>query len=135
MHYLTFLEASSQMDLPRLKSSLLLETVRENPFLCLFQFLEATCFPWLEPPPLPSSQNQPPCTFRPPIVAPPSDHSWARFSTFFFIFSRAVSEAYGGSQARDLTGAGAAGLRHSHSNSGSEPRLPPTPQLTAMPDP
>ena len=29
----------------------------------------------------------------------------------------------------------AAGLHQSHSNSGSEPRLPPTPQLTAVPDP
>ena len=29
----------------------------------------------------------------------------------------------------------AAGLCHSHSNTGSEPRLQPTPQLTAMPDP
>ena len=29
----------------------------------------------------------------------------------------------------------AAGLHHSHSNAGSEPRLRPTPQLTATPDP
>ena len=43
--------------------------------------------------------------------------------------------AYGGSQARGLIGAVAAGLRQSHSNAGSEPRLRPTPQLTAMPDP
>ena len=54
---------------------------------------------------------------------------------FFFAFSRAVPMAYGGSQARGLIGAVAAGLHHNHSNAGSEPRLRPTPQLTAMPDP
>ena len=43
--------------------------------------------------------------------------------------------AYGGSQARDLIGAVSAGLHHSHSNARSEPRLQPTPQLMAMPDP
>ena len=43
--------------------------------------------------------------------------------------------AYGGSQARGLIRAVAAGLRHSHSNSGSEPHLRPTSQLTAIPDP
>ena len=39
--------------------------------------------------------------------------------------------AHGGSQARGLIGAVATGLRQSHSNAGSEPRLQPTPQLTA----
>ena len=34
-----------------------------------------------------------------------------------------------------LIGNVAAGLRQSHSNVGSEPRLQPTPQLTATPDP
>ena len=56
-------------------------------------------------------------------------------SVFFFFFSRAALTAYGGSQARGLIGAVAAGLHHSHSNSGSEPLLRPTPQLMAMPDP
>ena len=42
---------------------------------------------------------------------------------------------YGGSQARGLIGAAAAGLRQSHSNMGSELRLRPTPQLVAMLDP
>ena len=42
---------------------------------------------------------------------------------------------YGGSQARGQIGATAAGLYHSHSNSGSELHLPPTPQLTATLDP
>ena len=44
---------------------------------------------------------------------------------------RAALAAYGGSQARGLIRAVAAGLHHSHSNAGSKPNLPPTPQLTA----
>ena len=52
-----------------------------------------------------------------------------------FVFSRAALAAYGGSQARGLIGAVAAGLTQSHSNVGSEPRLRRTPQLTATPDP
>ena len=43
--------------------------------------------------------------------------------------------AYGSSQARDQIGATAAGLYLHYSNTGSEPRLGPTPQLLAMPDP
>ena len=42
-------------------------------------------------------------------------------------FFRAALTAYGGSQARGLIGVVAAGLRHSHSNAGSEPHLQPTP--------
>ena len=44
--------------------------------------------------------------------------------------------AYGGSQARGRIGAAAAaaGLHHSHSDTGSELHLPPTPQLTASLD-
>ena len=53
---------------------------------------------------------------------------------FVFVFSRAALAAYGGSQARGLIGAVASGLRQSHSNTGSEPRLPPTPQLMGTPD-
>ena len=53
----------------------------------------------------------------------------------FFAISWAAPAAYGGSQVRGLIGGVAASLRQSHSNSGSEPRLLPTPQLTAMPDP
>ena len=48
-----------------------------------------------------------------------------------FAFSRATPAAYGGSQARGWIGAVATSLRQSHSNAGSEPRLQPTPQLTA----
>ena len=54
---------------------------------------------------------------------------------FFFLSFRATLAAYGGSQVRGQIGAVAAGLRQSHSNAGSEPRLRPTPQLTAMLDP
>ena len=43
--------------------------------------------------------------------------------------------AYGSSQATGWIGAIAAGLHHSHSNTGSELSLQATPQLTAMPDP
>ena len=59
---------------------------------------------------------------------------------FLFLFSvfchfRATLAAHGGSQARGRIGAAASGLHHSHSNVGSEPRLQPTAQLTAMSDP
>ena len=47
-----------------------------------------------------------------------------------FVFSRATPVAYGGSQARGLMGAIAAGLCKSHRNARSE--LWPIPQLTAM---
>ena len=56
------------------------------------------------------------------------------FILFFCLFE-AAPMAYGGSQARGLIGAVAAGLRHSHSNTRSEPRLRPTLQLEATPDP
>ena len=54
---------------------------------------------------------------------------------YFLAVSRAAPVAYGGSQARDLIGAVATGLRQSQHNAGSKPRLQPTPQLTATPDP
>ena len=59
------------------------------------------------------------------------------FGVFFclFAFSRAVSKACGGSQARGLIRAVAAGQCQSHSKAGSEPHLRPTPQLTATLDP
>ena len=47
----------------------------------------------------------------------------------------ATPSASGGSQATGPVRAMAAGLCHSHTNAGSELRLWPTPQLTAMPDP
>ena len=59
-------------------------------------------------------------------------------SVFYFLFFclfRAALAAYGGSQVRGPIGAVAAGLRHSHSNTGSGPRLQSSPQLTATPDP
>ena len=56
---------------------------------------------------------------------------------FFSVFCLfwAASEAYGGSQARGLIGAVAAGLDHSHRHARSKPCLQPTPQLTATLDP
>jgi len=57
------------------------------------------------------------------------------FCLFFFAISWAVPASYGGSQARGQIGAVGTSLRQSHSNAGSEPRLQPTPQLTATPDP
>ena len=63
-------------------------------------------------------------------------------SLFCFVFNffdiclfRATPAAHGGSQARGLIRAIAAGLHHSHSNARSKPRLQPTPQLMATPDP
>ena len=40
---------------------------------------------------------------------------------FFFCLFRAPTAAHGGSQARGLIGAIAAGLHHNHSSAGSEP--------------
>ena len=45
------------------------------------------------------------------------------FRFLFFFRFRAASTAYGGSQARGLTGTVATGLYHSHSSAGSEPHL------------
>ena len=42
---------------------------------------------------------------------------------FFFCLFKTAPVAYGGSQARGLIRAVAAGLRQNHSNAGSEPRL------------
>jgi len=57
------------------------------------------------------------------------------FILFFWLFSTAPV-AYEGSQARGRIRATAAGLHHSHSNTGSEVRLQPTHSyITAMLDP
>ena len=61
-----------------------------------------------------------------------TDVSYAVQLSFFL---RAAPMTYGGSQARGLIGAAAAGLCQSHSNAGSEPSLQPIPQLMATPDP
>ena len=57
--------------------------------------------------------------------------------TFFFFFGlfRAVTVAYGGSQARGRIGTVATSLYHCHSNARSEPCLQTIPQLMAMLDP
>ena len=55
-------------------------------------------------------------------------------SCFYFCFLfRAAPAAYGSSQAKGRVRATSAG--HSHGNVGSEPRLRPTLQFMAMPDP
>ena len=54
---------------------------------------------------------------------------------FFFFSPRAAPVAHRSSQASGRIGATAAGLHHSHSNVGSEPRLRPTLQVMAMLDP
>ena len=56
-------------------------------------------------------------------------------TSLFILLFRASPMACGGSQARGLIRAVAAGLRHSHSNARSELHLQPTPQPTATPDP
>ena len=55
--------------------------------------------------------------------------------TFFPLIFRAAPVADGSSQAMGQIGATAASLCHSHSNTGSELSLQPTPQLMAIPDP
>ena len=82
-------------------------------------------------------QNGRSCLEKKKITAPLSR---ARCSVFIFIFClfafyRATPAAYEGSQARGPIGAVTTGLRHSHSNVGSEPRLQSTPQLMATLDP
>ena len=57
------------------------------------------------------------------------------YNFLFVCFFRATPKAYGSSQARGRTGAGAAGLHHNDSNVRSKPSLWPTPQLTATPNP
>ena len=52
-----------------------------------------------------------------------------------FVFFRAALMAYGGSQARGLIRATAAGLHHSHSHSNNNTRSELCLQLTAMLDP
>ena len=59
---------------------------------------------------------------------------------FFLVFCvclspRTAPAAYGAFQAKGLIGTVAASLHQSHTNTGSEPSLQPTPQLTATPDP
>ena len=61
---------------------------------------------------------------RPVPMAPTEDGDLFSFLfLFFFAISWATPEAYGASQARGRIGAAAAGLRQSHSNTGSEPHL------------
>ena len=67
---------------------------------------------------------------------------WELLELLFFVavvvvvlLFRTEFTAHGSSQARGHIGATAAGLHHSHCNTGSELCLQPTPQLMATPDP
>ena len=60
---------------------------------------------------------------------------WGSFFFCPFAFSRAAPTAHGSSQARGPIGAAGTSLCQSDSSVGSEPRLQPTPQLTATRDP
>ena len=85
----------------------------------------------LEPPLAPHSASASGYGRKPALVS-----RWETPNLFLFYLFRAAPSAHGGSQARGHIGATAAGLHHSHSNSGSTPRLQPTtPQLTARLDP
>ena len=57
---------------------------------------------------------------------------WDINSFFFFFLFRAILAAYGSSQTRSRIRATAAGLHHSHSNTGSELCLQPTLQLAGI---
>ena len=62
------------------------------------------------------------------------------FLFLFFLFcffegGGSIPPAHGSSQARGQIRPTAAGLHHSHSNKGSEPRMQPIPQLMATLDP
>ena len=59
------------------------------------------------------------------------------FLLFYFIFClfRAIPVTYGSSQGRAQIRAVASDLHHTHSNTGSELHLQPTPQLVVRPDP
>ena len=69
------------------------------------------------------------------LLTKPESFTFSMEAWFFFFFFRAAPVAYGSSPARDLIGAAAAGLHHSHSNRGSEPCLQPPLQLMATLDP
>ena len=61
-----------------------------------------------------------------------------QFLNLIFLFClpfRAARNSYGSSQTRGPIGAVAAGLYQSHSNTRSEPRLQPAPQITATLEP
>ena len=59
-----------------------------------------------------------------------------RYLSFFFLFSfLGLHPRHMGFPGHGLIRAVADGLHHSHSNDRSEPRLRPTPQLMATPDP
>ena len=83
---------------------------------------------------IPSIAWEPPCASETALEKTKSQKKKDNFLIVYLLF-RATGVAHGSSQARGRTGAAAASLGHSYSNSGSEPRLQPTPQLMAMLNP
>ena len=69
------------------------------------------------------------------IIDPAGPQQELSLLLIFFFFFTAAPVAYGSSEARGQIRVAAAGLCHTHSNSGSELPLWPAPQLIAMPDP
>ena len=59
-------------------------------------------------------------------INPSNEHTWFYLFIYLFCLFRAAPTAHGGSQARGLIRAVAAGLHHSHHNVRSEPCLRPT---------
>ena len=70
------------------------------------------------------ARSEPHLRPTPQFMAKPDSSSSFFFLSFcLFAFSRVAPVTYGGSQARGQIGVIATGLRHSHSNTGSEPCL------------
>ena len=81
-----------------------------------------------------------PLSLKPSLLHDMPPRTLAECGVFIYLFIyfclfMAAPEACGSSQARGRIGSVAAGLHHSHSNTGSEPCLWPTSQFTAMLDP
>jgi len=90
------------------------------------------CQPWIKPASWHCRDVADPVALQREVL------TWVLFVCLFvclFAISWPAPTVYGGSQARSPIGAVATGLCQSHSNSGCEPLLRPTPQLMAMPDP
>ena len=71
-----------------------------------------------------------------PVFFAPWPQTWTKMAFFFFPLNLfwSAPEAYRDSPARGPIGAIATGLHHSHSSTGSEQCLKPTPQLTTTLD-
>ena len=97
-------------------------------------FIEETT--WLQPDPLPTPNRVSWDGVTDSLFCRLKVHFWVHMG--FFLGGRglfkAIPMAYESSQATGGSGAAAANLYHSHSCTGSEPHLQPTPQLVTTPD-